>query len=132
MYYKIVNMCDWNNFQKSVKEGSLLEVNALGEEYLKSYSILIDSLGEQISILDEFYGKERKAERDLGGVAYCFTIYEDYKRFLESIKEVHHISEIYPEYTDVIVQMKGYEMIQELFIISNDFAVIMIYPRVSK
>lgn len=132
MYYKVVSVSDWEAFYQEVCNGSLPELKYVSKDFRRAYTLLAESLGEQILILKEFYGDHRDAEKDLGGEAYCFASLRDYELFYEKVKQFHNIMDMPSEYADVIANADGVEMVQELFIISSDFAVLMIYVRQSE
>ena len=132
MYYKVVSVCDWEVFYQEVSNGLLPELKEVSEDFRKAYTVLAESLGEQILILKEFYGDHRNAEKDLGGEAYCFASLRDYELFYEKGKQFHNMVDMPSEYADVIAKADGVEMVQELIIISSDFAVLMLYPRLEE
>ena len=129
MYYKLVNRFDVKELQKECVDVELPELSVMSEKRRSAYALLIASVGECVETIVENYGDERKADSDLGGYVYLFPSAEDYRKHIDSVKEFHHITEQLPEYEDVISEAEGIEMVQELFLVSDDFAVILGYPR---
>ena len=88
---------------------------------LKKYPVeVINSISETVEILEENYGV-RDAEKDLGGYV---AIVEN----LEEIRELKNekLQGIIPEYTDIINTQNGVNWVSKLFILSNDFSIVVV------
>ena len=74
-----------------------------------------------MNILNENYGENRDVDKDLGG----------YVLIVESIEEVKELKngmlkDILPEYTDEIKCSEGVNYTSSLFLLSDDFSVVII------
>ncbi|EGT0696331.1 hypothetical protein QYB65_000965 [Clostridium perfringens] len=92
----------------------------LGE--LSSYSVeVIKSISETIGILNENYGENRDVDKDLGGYVLVIESIEDVKELKNGM-----LKYILPEYTDEVVCSEGVKYTSSLFLISDDFSVVVI------
>ena len=88
-------------------------------EELSDYPVeVIKSISEIIEILNENYGENRNVDKDLGG----------YVLIVESIEDVKDgmLKYILPEYTDKIICSERVNYTSSLFLLSNDFSVVVI------
>ena len=129
MYYKIVNVFDVDMLLEAVEAGCILEIKNMPEDYQKACSMAAQSLREQILRFDTFYTEQRSPDADLGGYAYFIPTLEDATKFFDRIKERHNITDMPSEYADIVAENTTIEFIEELFILSADFAIICTYPR---
>lgn len=129
MYYKVVNGFDADMLLKAAEEEFVFELKNESVEYRERAKLAIQSLREQVVRLDLYYNERRRADTDLGGYAYFLPTCEDVERFLKSIKEWHHITELPSEFTDVVAETEAVEFVEELFLPSSDFAIVCTYPR---
>lgn len=125
----------WNS-----QQGELLEeIN----EYLllKLPSKVIQEAKALVGILDEFYGASRHPEYDLGGKVYILekgtrNDSVEYKELLQA----HNTTEEMTEYTDIITEEttcvvdveKTYIWYTQLFILSSDYSIAIIYKDEAK
>ena len=100
--------------KKVYKESQLVELNNLSVE-------VIESIRETIAILDEAYGEERDIELDLGGYALIAENIID----IEILKQ-DKLQGLIPEYTDVIEVVNGENYISSLYLISSDYAIVVV------
>ena len=92
----------------------------LGE--LKSYPIEgINSIYATIDILDNNYGEDRDVESDLGGYVVIAENIVD----IEILKQ-DKLQGLAPEYTDIIECSEGVSWTSSLFLLSNDYAIIVV------
>ena len=92
----------------------------LGE--LSDYPIeVIKSISETIEILNENYGEARNVDKDLGGYVLIIESIEDVKELKNGM-----LKYILPEYTDEVVCSEGVKYTSSLFLISDDFSVVVI------
>lgn len=82
---------------------------------------LIESISLIIGILNEAYGVTRDIDRDLGGYVLIVETMEDVKELKNGILE-----EILPEYIDKIICSEGVNYTSSLFLLSNDFSIVVI------
>ncbi len=100
--------------RKIYKESQLLEVS--------KYSIeVVDSIIETISILNENYGEKRNIDNDLGGYVLISENIAD----IELLKQ-DKLQGLTPEYTDIIECSEGVNWTSSLFLLSCDFAIIVV------
>ena len=100
--------------RKIYKENQLLEVNNIPSEVIESIKVTID-------ILNENYEANRDIEADLGGyVVIAETIID-----IEILKQ-DKLQGLIPEYTDIIECSEGVNWISSLFLLSSDFAIVVV------
>ena len=100
--------------KNSYKENQLLEVINIPIE-------VIESIKVTITALDENYGDNRDVESDLGG----------YVLIAENIVDIEILKQdklqcLVPEYTDVIEVVNGENYTSSLYVISSDYAIVVI------
>ena len=100
--------------KKVYKENQLLEVNNIPSEVIESIKITID-------ILNENYGADRDVESDLGGYVFIAENIVD----IEILKQ-DKLQGLVPEYTDVIEVMNGENYTSSLYLLSSDFAIVVV------
>ena len=82
------------------------------------------SLQGNLTILDESYGEDRHIQKDLGGYAMVAEVIED----IETIKQ-EIIRGTVPEDVEEIICGDGQVYCSSLFILSSDYAVIVIATK---
>ncbi|WWU64759.1 hypothetical protein QJR26_17430 [Clostridium baratii] len=91
-------------------------------EELSDYPIeVIQSISETIDILNENYGENRDVDKDLGGYVLVVESIEDVKELKNGM-----LKNILPEYIDEIKCSEGVNYTSSLFLLSNDFSVVVI------
>lgn len=100
--------------KKVYKENQLLKVNNVPSEVIESIKVIID-------ILNENYGENRNIEADLGGYIVIAENIVD----IEILKQ-DKLQGLIPEYTDVIECSEGVNWTSSLFLISSDFAIVVV------
>ena len=100
--------------EKIYKESKLLEVNNIPSE-------VIESMKVTIAILNESYGANRNIEADLGGYVVIAENIVD----IEILKQ-GKLQGLVPEYTDIIECSEGVNWTSSLFLLSNDFAIVVV------
>jgi hypothetical protein len=92
-------------------------------------SKVIDEIEKVISILDTYYGTERDFQNDDGG--YILIMLPDVMNISESKRsmflEKYSIQEDTAEYHDVVADGNT-EWHTELYLISNDYGIVLVYP----
>lgn len=89
---------------------------------LKEYPIeVINSISETIEILDNNYGANRNIDNDLGG----YIVIAENIVVIEILKQGKLLGLI-PEYTDIIECSDGVNWTSSLFILSSDYAIIVV------
>lgn len=129
MYYKLVNQKDLNDFKDRVRRKELPEVNDWNEEDINAILVTLDDLSELLGILDSEYGESRHPEFDLGGFSYVFITIQDYERYQKEIFAKHHMENLESEYEDTLGQGTNIEFVREVFLLSSDYSMILVYPR---
>ena len=100
--------------KKIYKESQLVELNNISLE-------VIENVRGTISILSEAYGADRDIEADLGGYIVIAENIIDIE-FLKQDK----LQGLIPEYTDVIKCSEGVNWTSSLFLLSSDYAIIVV------
>ena len=100
--------------KKIYKENQLLEVNNIPTEVIERMKVIID-------ILNENYGKNRDIEADLGGYVVIAENIVD----IEILKQ-DKLQRLIPEYTDIIECSEGVNWTSSLFLLSSDFAIVVV------
>ncbi|MDK0918938.1 hypothetical protein ACV3KS_05965 [Clostridium perfringens] len=85
------------------------------------YIEVIKSISETIDILNENYGENRDVDKDLGGYVLVVESLEDVKELKNGM-----LKDILPEYTDEIICSEEVNYTFSLFLISDDFSVVVI------
>ena len=89
---------------------------------LKEYPIeVINRIFEAIEILDNNYGANRNVDSDLGGYILIAENIVD----IEVLKQ-DKLQGLVPEYTDVIEVVNGENYTSSLYVISSDYAIVVI------
>lgn len=89
---------------------------------LKGYAIeVINSISEIIEVLDDNYGVSRNIESDLGGYILIAENIVD----TEILKQ-GKLQGLIPEYTDMIECSEGVNWTSSLFLLSSDFAIVVV------
>lgn len=100
--------------KKIYKENQLLEVNNMPIEVIESIKVTID-------ILNENYGVNRDIESDLGGYVVIAENIVD-----SEILKQDKLQGLVPEYTDVIECSEGVNWTSSLFLLSSDYAIVVV------
>ena len=100
--------------EKIYKESKLLEVNNIPSE-------VIESMKVTIAILNESYGANRNIEADLGGYVVIAENIVD----IEILKQ-DKLQGLIPEYTDIIECSEGVSWTSSLFLLSSDYAIVVV------
>ena len=100
--------------KKVYKESQLNELNNIPVEVIESIKVTID-------ILNENYGENRDIEADLGGYVVIAENIVD----IEILKQ-DKLQGLVPEYTDVIEVMNGENYTSSLYLLSSDFAIVVV------
>lgn len=79
---------------------------------------------EQLNILDESYGIERNIDADLGGYVLILETKDDVIEAKENI-----VKDIIPEYVDNIECEGGKQYCLSLFLLSSDYAVVVVATK---
>lgn len=85
---------------------------------------VISTIEEQLNILDESYGAKRNIDADLGGYVLVLETKEDVIEVKENI-----LKDIIPEYVDNIECEGGKQYCLSLFLLSSDYAVIVVATK---
>lgn len=82
---------------------------------------VVSAIEEQLNILDESYGAERDINADLGGYVLVLETKDDVIEAKENI-----LKDIIAEYVDDIECKGGKQYCLSLFLLSSDYAVIVV------
>ena len=100
--------------KKIYKESQLVELNNISLE-------AIETVRGTISMLSEAYRAERDIEADLGGYIVIAENIVD----IEFLKQ-NKLQGLIQEYTDVIKCSEGVEWTSSLFLLSSDYAIVVV------
>ena len=100
--------------KKVYKQSQLNELNNIPVEVIESIKVTID-------ILNENYGVNRDVELDLGGYVVIAENIVD----IEILKQ-GKLQGLIPEYTDIIKNSKGATWTSSLFLLSSDYAIVVV------
>ena len=103
--------------KKVYKENKLLEVNNIPSEVIESIKVTID-------ILNKNYGEDRDVEADLGGYVVIAENIVD----IEILKQ-DKLQGLIPEYADMIECSRGINYTSILYILSSDFAIVVVTTK---
>lgn len=116
MYHKIGTSKQYQELKKQVSQ-SMPE---------KAWDILED----RIKIMDNYYGKDRDIEKDMGGYCVIFPSDQilDTKEY-DAILNKYHLRQGEWEYQEQIVSDKASEVwIEELYLADSDYGILFFYP----
>ena len=118
MFYKLSSRLDTELLIEEIQQ--LLIPNGVNIEKVFS------DLREYVGILEDNYGKNGR-----GGYIYFFCAPNNICSIKNKILKEYSVSEDEAEFKDVIEEIKpnGWKYIFELFIISTDYHVVLIYPE---
>lgn len=89
-----------------------------------------NTLADRIKIMDNYYGKDRDIEKDMGGYCVIFPSGQilDTKEY-DSILNKYHLQQGEWEYQEQIVSDKVSEVwIEELYLAGSDYGIVLFYP----
>lgn len=90
---------------------------------------ILERLKQRIETLQECYGVDRDLEADLGGYVVLFpSMTLEEKTEHRNILEKYHADVNEYEYQNIISTEDGQEWVEELYILSADYAIVMFYP----
>ncbi len=101
-----------------IKVGKEKNLRKIKDKYDKKIIMGIEAI---LQILDNNYGKERDVENDLGGYVLIAENIID----IEMLKQ-DKLKGLIPEYTDLIECKEGVNWTSSLFLLSNDYAIVVL------
>lgn len=110
--------------------GTIKQMEALSASFTEYLPTQIwERLKERIETLEQYYGVDRDLEADMGGYAVIFpSMSSNEQEEHRNILEQYHAKENEYEYRDIISVEDGQEWVEELYILSADYSVIIFYP----
>ena len=110
--------------------GTIKQMERLSASFVNYLPTQIwERLKEKIEILEQCYGADRDLEADLGGYAVIFpSMSPNEQEEHRNILEKYHAEEHEYEYQDIISTEDGQEWVEELYILSADYGIVMFYP----
>ena len=100
--------------KKVYNESQLVKLNSIPVE-------VIEFVRELIIILNEAYGEDRNVESDLGGYVVIVENIVD----IEILKQ-DKLKWLIQEYTDIIECSEGVNWTSSLFLLSSDYAIVVV------
>ena len=117
MYQRIKNKLDLEIVKESLK------TEKVEDAVLKRIRELVEVLDR-----DDAYGAGRKAY-DMGGYVLLFTERETYECYISKLMECYHLEKNLSEYTERISGTEdGRAWQEELYLLSSDDALVLVYP----
>lgn len=102
-----------------IKIGTVKEMDKVKTLPIK----VVEAIRDSLVILDEVYGAERNIERDLGG----FVLIIENEKDIEAVKRMNlDIYKDIPEYVDKVLISLEEVWIKVLFLLSNDYTVVIV------
>lgn len=123
MYYKIVNEFDVDCLNHSITHGTLM--NDIPAEIQE---VVIGSIHSTVSIFDDYYGASRHPESDLGGFLIFLPTLDDSELFYTRILNQYNLKEDYSESIDIIAEFGNIKFIQQTYILSSDYGIVLVLP----
>jgi hypothetical protein len=124
MYYKIVNKFDVECLEQSVNQGKVME--GVSSE---SREKVMEAIRQTISIFDKYYGEQRHPESDLGGYLMFLPTLQDTELFYVKILNHYHLSVECAEVTEEVATSGNLKFIQQTFLLSSDYGIVILYPE---
>ena len=91
-----------------------------------------ERLKQRIETLEECYGVDRDLEADLGGYVVSFSsMSQNEQAEHRNILERYHADVNECEFQDVVIVGDEQKWIEELYILSADYGIVMFYPIVA-
>ena len=102
-----------------IKIGTVKEMDKIKTLPIK----VVEAIKDSLVILDEAYGAKRNIEGDLGG----FILVIENKKDIEAVKKMNlDIYKDIPEYVDKMLISSEEMWVKALFLLSNDYAVVIV------
>ena len=110
--------------------GTVKQMEALSESFMDCIPTqILERLKQRIETLEVCYGANRDLEADLGGYVVLFiSMSQNEQTEHRNILEKHHAQDDEYEYQDIISTKDGQEWVEELYILSADYGIVMFYP----
>lgn len=93
-----------------------------------------DVLADRVKIMDNYYGKDREIDTDMGGYCVIFPRNHtfDVKEY-DKILDKYHLRQGEWEYQEQIVIDKVSEIwMEELYLVNSDYGIIFFYPLLER
>lgn len=88
-----------------------------------------ERLKERVETFEQCYGADRDLEEDLGGYAVIFpSMSPNEQEEHRNILDKYHAKEHEYEYRNIISVEDSQKWVEELFVLSADYCIIMFYP----
>ena len=115
MYQRIKNKSDLEIMKKSLKAEKVEDA-------------VLKRIEELVEVLDREYGCCRGSS-DMGGYVLLFTERETYECYFSKLMECYHLEKNLSEYTERISGTEdGRAWQEELYLLSSDDALVLVYP----
>lgn len=92
---------------------------------------VLERLKHQLEVFDKSYGVSRDIDTDLGGYVVLFlSMSQNEQTEHKNILERYHVHDDEYEYRNIILTKNNYKWIEELYILSSDYSIVIFYPVV--
>lgn len=91
---------------------------------------IVEGIQSVLTILDRYYGKERKVDEDDGGyvlLLFCDSIDDWHTSYVDLLKK-YHLQETEVEFRDIVYENPEIEWHSDLFLVSSDYGITLVYP----
>lgn len=93
-----------------------------------------DALADRVKIMDNYYGKDRDIEKDMGG--YCIIFPPDQTLDVKEYKcilDKYHLRQGEWEYRERVISDNVSEVwMEELYLVGSDYGIIFFYPLLER
>lgn len=112
--------------------GTVKQMETLSASLKDSLPIQVwERMKERIETLEQCYGADRDLGADLGGYVVLFPFMSKNEQTEhKNILERYHACDDEYEYHNIILTENNYKWIEELYILSSDYSILMFYPIV--
>ncbi len=91
--------------------------------------LVLERLKEVLQTFNEYYGTDRDMDADLGGFCVVFPQMDTEEQTeYEMLLQKYHVQRNEHEYRDELTECNGLVWIEELFVLSTDYGVVLFYP----
>ncbi|KAI4442331.1 hypothetical protein FMM80_23000 [Schaedlerella arabinosiphila] len=89
---------------------------------------VVNEVVHSISIFDTYYGAGRNVDNDHGGFLLLYTDFPESRKSFQPVLSRYHVSLDDAEFQNIIHRTETVVWYSELYLISSDYAIIIIYP----
>lgn len=112
--------------------GTVEQMEALSVVLEESLPMQVwERMKQQLETLEKYYGADRDMDADLGGYVVLFPFMcKNEQTEHKNILERYHASDDEYEYRNIILAENNHKWIEELYVLSSDYSIVIFYPIV--